>query len=100
MREIVFRPRAEIELVAIVAYTKTAHGDRQAKKYIEDLHRQIIFAAEFPGIGSEAMGLPAVYRKVLSGQHRVIYRHTEYELIVVRILHASLDVPDDIEDFW
>lgn len=100
MREVVFRPKAEIELTSIAVYTKTAHGERQAKKYIEDLERQITFAAEFPGIGSEAMGLPPAYRKVVSGQHRVIYRHTEHELIVVRILHASQDVPDDIEDFW
>ena len=100
MREIVFRPRAEIELTNIAVYTKSAHGERQAKRYIEDLERQIAFTAEFPGIGSEAMGLPAAYRKVVSGLHRVIYRHTKRELIVVRILHASQDVPDDIEDFW
>lgn len=99
MREIVFRPKAEAEITAIAVYTKAAYDDPQAKKYIEDIGRQIAFVAEFPGIGSEATGLPAFYRKVISGSHRVIYRHTERELIIVRILHASQDVPDDIEDF-
>lgn len=100
MLEIAFRPRAEADIEAIVDYTKTEYGERQAKRYVEEILRQVAFAAEFPGIGSEAVGLPAEYRKVRSGLHRVIYRHTEHELIVVRIIHASQDVPDEIEDFW
>lgn len=100
MLEIVLRPRAEEELLDIARYTRTEWGERQAKRYIEDLRRQIEFAAEFPGIGSEAFGLPAQYRKVRSGMHRAIYRHTDTQLIVIRILHASEDVPDEIEDFW
>jgi toxin ParE1/3/4 len=100
MLEIVFRPKAEEEIEVIAAFTKAEYGERQAKHYVEDIFRQITFAAEFPGIGSEAIGLPTEYRKVRSGMHRVIYRHSGRELIVVRILHASQDVPDEIEDFW
>lgn len=100
MLEIVFRPRAEADIDEIVAYAKTEYGERQAKRYVEEIQRQVAFAAEFPGTGSEAVGLPAEYRKVRSGLHRLIYRHTEHELIVVRIIHASQDVPDDIEDLW
>ena len=100
MLEIAFRPRAEEDLANIARYTRTEWGELQAKRYIKDLRRQIEFAAEFPGIGSEAFGLPSQYRKVRSGTHRAIYRCTKTQLIVVRILHASQDVPDEIEDFW
>ena len=79
---------------------KTEWGQAQANRYIEDLRRQIVFAAEFPCIGSEVYGLPAQYRKVRSGTHRAIYRCTETQLIVVRVIHASEDVSEEIEDFW
>lgn len=100
MLKIVLRPRAATDILAIAQYSKAEHGEAQAKAYIEDIRRQIAFAADFPGIGSEAFGLPPTYRKVRSGFHRAIYRCTETELIIVRILHEREDVPDEIEDFW
>lgn len=84
----------------ISQYTKAEWGEAQAKRYLADLRRQIEFAAEFPGIGSEAMGLPKEYRKARSGSHRAIYRCSETELVVVRIVHEREDVPDDWGDFW
>lgn len=96
---IVLRPRAKADLLAISQYIKAEWGAVQAKRYIEDLRSQIEFAAEFPGIGSDATGLPHEYRKIRSGAHRVIYRCTEKNLIVVRIIHAREDVPDEVEDF-
>lgn len=87
-------------MLAISRYTKQEYGGVQAKRYLQDLYSQIEFAAEFPGIGSQAMGLSAAYRKVRAGAHRAIYRCTETELIVVRIIHEREDVPDDVEDFW
>lgn len=100
MLEIVLRPRAEADVLAITRYSKAEHGDARAKRYIEDIRRQIEFAARFPGIGNEAFGLPPAYRKVRSGMHRIIYRCTATELIIVRIVHEREDVPDEIEDFW
>ena len=100
MREVIWRPRAEADLDAITNYTIAEWGAAQAKRYVLDIRRQIDFAIGAPGIGSEAYGLPAEYRKLQAGRHRVIYRYTENELIVVRIIHEREDAPDDIEDFW
>lgn len=97
MRNIVFRPRAEDDLEAIADYTIGVWGDAQAKRYILDIRRQIEFAAEHPGIGSAAFGLPPEYRKLRSGHHRVIYRFDEAELVVVRVLHEREDVPDELD---
>jgi toxin ParE1/3/4 len=89
-----------MELLQIGQYTKAEWGEAQAKRYLEDLRRQIDFAAQFPGIGSEAIGLPREYRKIRSGAHRAIYRCTDTELVVVRVIHEREDGPDEIEDFW
>ncbi len=100
MLSIVYRPIAAAQLDAITDYTIEKWGSAQAKRYMGDLRREIEFAAEFPGIGSATHGLPPEYRKVRSGSHCVVYRVSETELIVVRIVHEREDVPDDIEDFW
>lgn len=99
MHKVVLRPRAEADLLAIADYTIARHGETQAKKYIEEIRRQIESAAHYPGMGSEAFGLPAIYRKIRSGSHLAIYRHNDGELIVVRIIHQREDVPEDFEDF-
>jgi len=99
MREVVLRPRAKADLLNVADYTKVEHGEKQAKQYIEDIRQQIESAARFPGIGSDAFGLPQAYRKIRSGSHRIIYRYNETEFIVVRILHQREDVPEEIEDF-
>lgn len=99
MHEIVYRPKVIAKIDEIADYTIAEWGQAQAKRYIQDIRRQIEFAAEYPGIGSEAVGLPAEYRKLISGSHRVIYRCTDAELIVVRIIHEREDVPDDMDDF-
>jgi toxin ParE1/3/4 len=100
MLEVVLRPRAAADFFQIAQYTRAEWGEAQAKRYLEDLRRQIDFAAEFPGIGSPAVGLPPQYRKIRSGAHRAIYRCTETELIVLRVVHEREDVPDENEDFW
>lgn len=94
MLEVILRPIVELQLDRIADYTKAEWGETQAKRYLEDIRRQIVFASEFPGIGSTAFGLPAQYRKIRSGAHRVIYRCTGTHLIVVRIVHEREDVPD------
>lgn len=96
--EIVYRPRAAADLDAIADYTKAQWGETQAKEYLLDIRRQIEFAAELPGIGSDAFGLPPTYRKAASGHHRIIYRVADTQLIVVRIVHEREDVPGDLDD--
>ena len=98
MLEIVYRPRAIATLEAIADYTIAQWGAAQARKYLDDIRRQIEFAAEYPGSGSETYGLPPEYRKVRSGSHRIIYRASETELTVVAIIHEREDVPEDLSE--
>jgi toxin ParE1/3/4 len=99
MREVVFLPRANTDILAIAQYSKDQFGETRAKQYISEMRRQIELAAEFPGVGSNAVGLTSNYRKLRTGSHRAIYRYTDDLLIIVRILHEREDAPDDLEDF-
>lgn len=94
----VLRPTARAELAGIWSYTAQRWGVVQADGYIDEIVRRIEFATEFPGIGSEATGLPPQYRKLNAGSHRVIYRCIEDELIVVRVIHEREDVPTGVDD--
>lgn len=98
MLELVIRPRAERDLDAIADYSEAAHGQVVAKRYLQRLARELDFAREFPGAGSRATGLPDGYRKLRCGMHRIIYRYSDSELIVVRVLHQREDVPDEWDD--
>lgn len=99
MRKVIYRPRAAADLSTIADYTKTEHGEVQAKRYLAEIRKQIGLVAELPAIGTAVHGLPTGYRKIGSGLHRIVYRHTNNELIVIRILHAKQDMPDEIADF-
>ncbi len=98
MRKVVYRPKAIDQINAIADYTIAEWGKVQARVYIEGIGRQIALIAEYPGVGSEAAGLPAEYRKSRSGSHRVIYRYNEDIVVVVQIIHEREDVPDEIDD--
>ncbi len=43
-------------------------------------------------------GLPSAYRKAAFESHRILYRITDRDMIVVRILHARQDVPETFAD--
>lgn len=92
------RPAARAELAAIWRHTAAQWGTEQADRYLEDIIRQVEMVVNYPQIGGRAEGLDETYRKVRSGYHRVIYRNEGDEVIVVRVLHAKQDLPDDIED--
>lgn len=92
------RPRARAELQGIWHYTASEWGIEQADHYVAQITSAIDRAAEMPGTGSAAFGLPSEYRKARAGSHRAIYRCTETHLIVVRIIHEREDVPDGFAD--
>lgn len=98
MLEIVFRPRVLTQIEEISDLTIAEWGETQAKAYIEEMRRQIASAAEFPRHGSAVYGMPSDYRKVRAGSHRIIYRHTDTALIVVRVIHERQDVQNSWDD--
>lgn len=97
MIRLVLRPRARRDLADIWLYTADKWGVDRAEDYTSAINRDIEQARDFPNVGSPVEGLPLGYRKLASGKHRIIYRTSETELIVVRIIHERQDVPDDLD---
>jgi len=95
---LVLRPAARQDIASIWLYTADRWGVDQADRYTSGIDREIQSALEFPAIGSAVEGLPNDYRKLSCGKHRIIYRHNDAELIVVRIIHERQDVPSTMDD--
>lgn len=99
MLEEVLSPQAEADLLQIASYTKATWGDTQAKRYLMDIRARIQFALAYPNAGSSAYGLPDKYRKITAGSHRIIYRTTTTQLIVIRVVHGREDLSADWQDY-
>lgn len=97
MIRLVLRSAARRDLVEIWLYTADQWGAAQAENYTAAMGREIRNALAFPRIGSQVEGLPNDYRELTSGKHRIIYRYSDTELVVVRIIHERQDVPEDLE---
>lgn len=95
---LVLRPAALRDLTDIWLYTADRWGVDQADSYTSTIRSELQRALAYPAIGSPVEGLTDAYRKLTCGHHRVIYRCTDAELIVVRIIHARQDVPDEFDD--
>ena len=95
MIHLVLRPRARRDLANIWLYTADKWGTDQADAYVGSIYAEMERILAFPQSGSRVVGLPNDYRKIRAGSHRAIYRWTETELIIVRVLHAREDVAED-----
>mgnify|MGYP002712995770 CR=1 FL=1 len=91
MSEVIFSPRAKLDLGEIWDYTLSQWGVEQAEKYVRELWSVVKRAAdsptEFVDIGDVRRG----YRKFSSGSHVVFFKVTGNGIDVVRILHQRMD---------
>jgi|SaaInlStandDraft_4_1057021.scaffolds.fasta_scaffold43826_2 toxin ParE1/3/4 len=90
-RTINLRPKAVTDLEDIFDYSVPKFGIARAEQYILELNEAFTNLAEEPYIGkdyahvkSELMGIPVV-------SHIVFYKYTSTQLIIIRVLHKSMD---------
>jgi toxin ParE1/3/4 len=93
-RRIVLAPRASDDLDDILLYTELHWGKRKRQR---DTYRKALFngfrrLADYPGLGREQPNYEPGARSFLVRQHVVIYRATETELRISRILHTRRDI--------
>lgn len=90
-------PRAEDDIVDILAYTQLTWGERQVDLYLEKVQAALATIAERFTIGHRRDDLPPTHRAYPVGSHIVIYRampdeaSAEY-IGVVRILHQRMSI--------
>lgn len=86
-------PLAENDLEDIWLYTYQAWSRDQADRY----HASIISAIEGLASGDrksrDASDIRESYRRYSAGRHVIFFRDDDDAIIVVRILHQSMDLP-------
>lgn len=90
-REIRLSATAEEDLRRIADYTRRHWGDRQRTVYLGRIRTLLADLRDRPGIGAARPEIAPGLRAHPVGRHVVFYRDTEAALVVVRILHRSMD---------
>lgn len=84
---------AERDLLEIGRYTQREWGREQRTAYLRRLHQRMRALAENPRLGLARDDVREGYRSWLEGRHLLFYRPLpEGGILVVRVLHASMDV--------
>ena len=84
---------ARKDIIDIGRFTTQKWGRRQRDKYLKQLDDAFRLLARQPEIGRDAEELKPGYKKFSQGSHTIFYRAgTESKIVVIRILHNSMDV--------
>ncbi len=84
---------ARKDIMDIGRFTTEKWGKRQRDKYLKQLDDAFRLLARQPEIGRDAEDIKPGYKKFSQGSHIIFYRAgTESRIVVIRILHNSMDV--------
>ncbi len=86
-------PEANIDLIDIYVQSFKKFGERQAEKYFAELERCFQLLSETPLICRERTELTPPVRIHHHGRHLIIYVIRDNLILIVRILHDSMDLP-------
>ena len=93
MTKIRLAKAAERDLASIRRYSEQKHGRARADAYLRSFNGALGRLSEHPLIGSERPTLPGGIRGLSCGRHVILYKVVGPDLLVVRIVHQSQDVP-------
>lgn len=82
---------AKRDLSDIGAYTLREWGAAQKKKYLGQIRARFAALRESPGVGAARDEIAGGLRSCRAGRHVIYYRETGSELVVLRVLHESMD---------
>lgn len=97
MRELLWRPRAQLDRESIAIYLGQQRASPQAAlEAIAGIDKALETACAFPESGSRFGDdkLEGEYRSVLAGNYRIFYQYDDASLTVYRILHQRQDIDD------
>lgn len=88
---------ARKDIIDIGRFTIEKWGKRQRDRYLKQLDDAFRLLARQPYIGRDAEDIKPGYKKFSQGSHIIFYRAgTESKIVVIRILHNSMDVDRQI----
>ena len=89
---------AEQDLINIWSYTYKNWGDEQADKYLDGLEKGFKLLAETPLISRPRDEFIYPVRIHLYAHHLIIYEALPDKINIVRVLHGSMDIEEQLED--
>jgi toxin ParE1/3/4 len=93
MRRLVVSERAEADLREIWLYSFRTWGEAQADRYLDELDGGLQECGTDPERGKHRDDVRPGYWSRLIRRHVAFYTFTDAEVVVQRVLHASMD-PD------
>lgn len=87
-------PKAESDLIGIWVYTCEEWGVDQADNYLDRLETGMKRLIDHPSLGANYDHVFSGYRRLQVEYHAVFYQLHESEILVVRVLHEDIDVPE------
>jgi len=90
--EIRISTRAAADIRGIARFTIQTFGVNQARRYRDEMQRCFESLAESPMLGRSAEALAAKLHRFEFRSHVIFYRPDEGGILVVRVLHASMDI--------
>lgn len=96
MLNIRLAPRAEQDLEEIFDYTVKTWSYNQAVKYQSELYIGFLNIGSQPKIGRHYIFKSGNYRYLHTNRHLIFYKEEKENIIIVRILHESMDLKNKI----
>ena len=91
MHKLSISRQADNDLVSISQYTSAEFGESKARKYRDHLKGCFDALLTNPHLGRSAEELAPGLRRIRQQAHVVFYLPTEEEVLIVRVLHHSMD---------
>ena len=92
MLKLTIRPLAKSDIKKIWRYSHDKWGKRQADKYTTEIGHSIQKLMNKPEQGKNINTIREGYRQLAVQQHLVIYRLTEEEIDIVRVLSKRMNI--------
>ena len=86
-----FSPAAAADIGAIWDYTADTWGMDQADRYVDDIRAACTALASGERVGRK-VDVRDGYLKYPVGRHLIFYRQNRPGIVVIRVLHQSMDV--------
>ncbi|GGQ04428.1 type II toxin-antitoxin system RelE/ParE family toxin [Shewanella litoralis] len=84
--------KAKSDLIKIAKYTQLTWGTTQRNEYLKQLDHSFHQLSQEPMLGMNCDYIREGYRKRPQGSHMIYYKENNNNILIVRILHKSMDV--------
>jgi toxin ParE1/3/4 len=92
MKSLRIAEAAKADLRDIKQYTEQTWGAAQARRYVDEFRARFTLLRQRPRLGRPREELATGLRSLPSGAHVIFYKDLDDRIVVVRVLHASMDV--------